>query len=283
VGELAFDGIDTLDPAAQELVSNVAELLGSHVDGLRLTEQTQKALIQTEELYSSSAQVVRASSIDGVLRSLIETTSLSRFDRGTIIFFDRPWVNEVPEAGIVAGNWERQGKEAPVPVGTTNPLRQTPFAQILRRDELFIISDVLTDARLDDQLRSQLQDVGRSLVFYPLVAGDTWFGFLSVAAGQPVYMTDEEIRPIQTLVGQAATVMQSIRLLQDAQARAQREQALRQITSAVRGSNNADTILRTATRELGVVLGRKVKVQLGEALAEKDAQRTSDAQEPAER
>jgi GAF domain-containing protein len=263
VGELAFDGVETLDAASTELVRNVADFLSTHIEELRLTEQTQKALLQTEELYSSSAQVVRSATVDEVLRTVVETTSLRRFDHGSITFFDQPWVDETPESGVIAGVWESPGGNPPTPVGTVTPLRNTPFAQVLRRDGPSIIPDVLIDARLNDQLRSMLQTVGRSLVFYPLIAGEVWFGFLSVAANEPIYMTEEEIRPIQTLVGQAATVMQSIRLLQEAQARAQREQALRQITSAVRGSTNTDTILRTATRELGSVLGRKVKVQLG--------------------
>jgi len=263
VGELAFDGLEPLDAASNDLVSNVADLLSSHIEELRLTEQTQKALLQTEELYSSSAQVVRSATVDEVLRTVIETTSLRRFDHGSMIFFDQPWVAEVPVNGIIAGVWEHSGGKSPASVGMVNPIRHTPFAQILRRNDPLVIPDVLIDDRLDDQLRSALQNVGRSLVFYPLIAGDVWFGYLSVSANEPIYMTEEEIRPIQTLTGQAATVMQSIRLLQEAQNHAQREQALRQITSAVRGSTNTDTILRTATRELGTVLGRKVKVQLG--------------------
>jgi GAF domain-containing protein len=43
---------------------------------------------------------------------------------------------------------------------------------------------------------------------------------------------------------------------------AQREQALRQITSAVRGSTDPATILRSAARELGTLLGRKTIVRL---------------------
>jgi GAF domain-containing protein len=43
---------------------------------------------------------------------------------------------------------------------------------------------------------------------------------------------------------------------------AQREQALRQITSAVRGSTDPATILRAAARELGTLLGRKTIVRL---------------------
>ena len=46
---------------------------------------------------------------------------------------------------------------------------------------------------------------------------------------------------------------------------AEREQALRQITSAVRGSTDPATILRSAARELGTILGRKTIVQLATA------------------
>ena len=43
---------------------------------------------------------------------------------------------------------------------------------------------------------------------------------------------------------------------------AKREQSLRQITSAVRGSTDPATILRTAVRELGTLLGRKAVIRL---------------------
>jgi len=43
---------------------------------------------------------------------------------------------------------------------------------------------------------------------------------------------------------------------------AEREQALRQITSAVRGSTDPEIILRAAARELGTILGRKTIIRL---------------------
>jgi len=51
-------------------------------------------------------------------------------------------------------------------------------------------------------------------------------------------------------------------LLKSTEERAQREQTLRQITVALRGSTNPATIMRTAVRELGSILGRKTIVQL---------------------
>jgi GAF domain-containing protein len=59
---------------------------------------------------------------------------------------------------------------------------------------------------------------------------------------------------------------------------AQREQALRQITNAVRGSTDPSTILRTAARELGSILGRQTVVRL----ATTQETQTSQADHPAD-
>jgi GAF domain-containing protein/HAMP domain-containing protein len=56
--------------------------------------------------------------------------------------------------------------------------------------------------------------------------------------------------------------MQTEQALSTTKKLAQREQALRQITNAVRGSTDPTVILRTAARELGNLLGRKAIVRL---------------------
>lgn len=59
------------------------------------------------------------------------------------------------------------------------------------------------------------------------------------------------------------------------QRQAEREQALRQITSAVRGSTDPATILRSAARELGTILGRKTIVRLTTAQEAQPSQQQS--------
>ena len=56
--------------------------------------------------------------------------------------------------------------------------------------------------------------------------------------------------------------LQTEQALSATKKQAQREQALRQITNAVRSSTDPATILRTAARELGSILGRQTYVQL---------------------
>jgi len=66
--------------------------------------------------------------------------------------------------------------------------------------------------------------------------------------------------------------MQTEQALASTRKQAQREQALRQITSAVRSSTDPATILRSAARELGNLLGRQTIVHMATAAEAKTAQ-----------
>jgi hypothetical protein len=79
---------------------------------------------------------------------------------------------------------------------------------------------------------------------------------------QATSFPEAEIRKLVAVSGQAAVAINNIRLLMMTQERVKREQSLREITAAVRSSTNPVTIMRTAVRELGNMLGRKTVVKL---------------------
>lgn len=265
VGELAFDGIHPLDAKTSELVNNVADLLTNHVESLRLTEQTQKALIETEDLYSASAELNTARTYSEILDVLRRHTLVGGKAHVVMIYlFNRPGSeNDMPEFVEPAAAWNELELEGimgrfslgyfPSALATLHPNYPT------------LVEDVENDNRLDDAARSLYsgQLKSRSLIIAPLVAGGLWMGYITAGFMQTREFPPEEVRRMMALAAQAAVAINNLRLLDETQALAQREKNLRQITALVRGSTNADTILRTATRELGVVLGRKVKVQLG--------------------
>ena len=105
----------------------------------------------------------------------------------------------------------------------------------------------------------------RSLAVLPIVTGGRPAGTLVLETEQAHRFTEREVQSGPTLVGQMAVVMENQRLLQDTQARARREQILREITARVRSSNDPDVIVRTAVRELGEALGRSTFVRLSAA------------------
>jgi len=73
---------------------------------------------------------------------------------------------------------------------------------------------------------------------------------------------ETELRRLMALSGQAAVTIQSIRQLQRMQARAQREQQLREITNRLRTPPDVDGVLRVLAQELGQALGRRAVVRL---------------------
>jgi GAF domain-containing protein len=93
----------------------------------------------------------------------------------------------------------------------------------------------------------------------PIVVGDQPIGELGVDMPGP---SEEATEVLTAVAEQLSGHIENLRLSELNERHAQREHTLRQITSALRTSNNPVTIMRTAVRELGSILGRRTVVQL---------------------
>ncbi|MFZ5822674.1 MAG: GAF domain-containing protein [Chloroflexota bacterium] len=94
-------------------------------------------------------------------------------------------------------------------------------------------------------------------------------GQFSIAGTGVFSFSEDELELVKVITEQLSAHIENLRLsvqteqaLSLSQKLAKREQTLRQITNAVRSSTNPETILRTAARELGNILGRRTMVQL---------------------
>ncbi|MBK9052564.1 MAG: GAF domain-containing protein [Chloroflexi bacterium] len=223
IGQLALAEPGQFDDEADEIMSAIAERLSTHLENLRLTDQTQYALAQTESLYSGSGRVVRATTVQEVMDALVESTALRRLDRANIVLYDHPWVNQMPNTGTVIAVWEQNGEPPRAPVGTVYQARQFPSIELFSANHPTLFQDVTTDKRIDPNLRSLMLDrLGmRSLFVFPFIIGSQWWGFISGQASQTAHLTDEEVRQITSLSEQAATVIQTLRLFEQATERAE--------------------------------------------------------------
>lgn len=93
----------------------------------------------------------------------------------------------------------------------------------------------------------------------PMIVGDQLIGELAVDTPE---QAEEAAELIAAVAEQLSGHIENLRLSELNERHAQREQTLRQITSALRSSNNPATIMRTAVRELGSIMGRRAIVQL---------------------
>jgi GAF domain-containing protein len=170
------------------------------------------------------------------------------------------------QAVLVQGNWCRSSEIAPMPIGTR--LSQDMFAAlglILSPSPLFV-DDTQNDEQIEPAMAAVLKQRNiRTLALLPMGTGTLreQTGLLMLAGKEPHHFAEREMQAYATLVGQMVVVMENRRLLQEAEARAQHEQVLREITARVRGSTDPDTIVRIAVRELGTVLGRPTFIRLG--------------------
>lgn len=94
---------------------------------------------------------------------------------------------------------------------------------------------------------------------HPMLLGDEVIGELAVDIPD---QSEEAAEVLAAVAEQLSGHIENLRLSELNQRRAQREQILRQITSSLRSSNNPATIMRTAVRELGSIMGRRTVVQL---------------------
>lgn len=78
--------------------------------------------------------------------------------------------------------------------------------------------------------------------------------------------TPDEISLIEALVGQMGPTLESSRLFEDAQRRANRERLVGEVTSDMRESLKLEDVLLAAVREIGGRLGVETEVWLGESL-----------------
>jgi GAF domain-containing protein len=139
---------------------------------------------------------------------------------------------------------------------------------IRTREPLLLVDNV--EARLDELGVERIGASAQSWLGAPMSVGDQTTGMIAVQSYTTPHLYDERSRDLLSAVAiQAAIAIENARLFKQLQARARREQLLREVTAKVRGASDVDTILRTAAREVGRAFNRPAFAYLGrEAEAE---------------
>jgi GAF domain-containing protein len=95
--------------------------------------------------------------------------------------------------------------------------------------------------------------------------GGELIGRVCIAYTQEHDFLDEESALLGDIARRVNAYLENQRLLSETQARARREQVLREITARVRSSTDPDAVMRALVQELGTALGRSTFARLGSA------------------
>jgi GAF domain-containing protein len=225
------------------------------IQNARLFAQTQEQLADLTTIQQATSDLTAALNMTGAIETLLPHLVQSvRADSVDIFFVDNKNMNRVGTYPLPEGD---------VPV-VSFPLASRPLAQavVSTKQPLTLAAN---DPRLDALSQQALQEMGTTVIAaVPLRSRDNVQGILVINARQPGRMfADNEIGLLQTLADQATIAFERIRLLEEAERRARREQLLREITARVRSSADVDMIMKTAVQEVGRALGRETFIHLG--------------------
>lgn len=258
IGNLTLLEPELLTDDAQDIMTAVAERLSAHIENLRLTEQTQRALSETEiqsrrlvVLNEISTELSNATHFTEVYHiAVTRTAELLNADRASLALL-------LPDGENIqiAAHF---GEEMDAPTGTIMPLAGTPIATAMQENRL--IAGSPTGKILSTRI-------------VPLLVAGQHVGSLNVGSYVAGFFDERDESLLLQMATILSSIIENIQLLGAAQARAQREQRLREIANRIRGSADVDTIMRTAVQEIGQTLGRQTYLRLGaerEQSTEKD-------------
>ena len=227
------------------------------IQNARLFEQTQQVLAETEALYQASAHFQAAKVYDDILNALGQYTILGENPYSVSIdLYDRPWesdgyeTNQMPEW---ATSIARMGS-LPADL-TSNRYLMHAFPsteKLLKPDEVTVIVSVQDDSRLDENLRALYIDLYQiqSVIYAPLVASGQWIGHINALYQDQASFTDDEIRRLSALAGQAAVAIQNLRLIEESQRRANQLQTAAEIARDTSGTLALELLLQRSTNLL---------------------------------
>jgi signal transduction histidine kinase/CheY-like chemotaxis protein len=248
------------------LTEAIGQQVGVAVDNARLFQSTQIALGETEALYQASSEMNSVQSYDEVLLTLRRYTILGKTDKLlSIALFDHPWHirGKERQTGRLPSLEELKQPEWVNPIAHWSSLpvesrleryelRHFPAGNLLTHNDLTLIEDVQTDARLDDDIRQLFQENFRanSISFLPLSLGNQWIGFIFSAFSVPLEFDEMAVRRMMAIAGQAAVAIQNLRLLEESQRRASQLQIAAEIARDTSGTLALDNLLQRTVSQI---------------------------------
>lgn len=269
VGQVAAAGADRIEPAeVAAILEAVAAGLSTHLDNLRLSEQTQQALAQTETLYTVTSQVSNAADLQAVLKALLQPAIGAGAACGHLVTFELDEAGQ-PQRVMPAASWQWNGSASPM-LGAGRPAAAWPLLT-LDPTQPTLVSAVAAEARLPGDARAYLTQLGAAAAaVLPLAIGGRCIGQVIIGWPERRSFSEAETRLYESLAAQAAVVVNNRLLFEQTRRRADREAVINAISQKIQGTTSVRGALATAIQELGEALkARRAAVALTlEATAE---------------
>lgn len=198
------------------LLADVADQVALAVENVRLFEQTQTALTETEALYRASHRITTCTGLDALYQILVdEMADRLGAQQCQLTIFD----SENGYAKLVAEYRPTPDQEAaPTPI-TDNPT----YELLLDTHRPLVIEDASAHPAPDKPKDAPAQANVKTMLLVPMVVREELIGSLAIeTVGQKRVFTEAELDFCQTLSRQAAITIDNIRAFEEQKETAER-------------------------------------------------------------
>jgi transcriptional regulator with GAF, ATPase, and Fis domain len=251
-----------LSTSEQFIMERLLESVGTTIASRRAFLAQQQAQQETERLYNASRRINEAAGdLPEIVAALGELDPSLNFNRAVFWLFDYVQ-GEIMQMRAEATWYSGHGRY-PTDTGTRHGRELFSQMGYLFTQEPQFIGRVEQQTEWPAEILAELEGLNiQTLAILPLWAGARQLGTLLLQGEQTQTFSEVDTRPYTSLLPQVSVAIENKLLLEQTSNRARREQVLREVTEKVRSSTDVNTILKTATAEIGRALGRKTFITI---------------------
>ena len=220
IGVLALAEPEEFVDEIDDIMAAVASSLSTHIQNLRLSEETQTALANTQHLYNASDQIARANTVQAILQTLVDATALKSLQSASLIFFEYPWFeDDAPYTAEVIASWANESQASLAKAGSMIQISDESVFHNFNPTTPVIIRDVHRALQITDEERETFLTIKtKSIIGFPVSLQGQWIGLLTAHSDTlDIQLAEGEIQRISNLANQAATAIENRRLFKQTQ------------------------------------------------------------------
>jgi GAF domain-containing protein len=256
IGVMGFGKEETAvwDEDEMTAVSDIVEQLGLALENQRLFDQSQQRAAELAVLNEMVGELTQLLDVEPILEAIYRYSTRLMDTTNFYVALHNQAKNEISFPLAVEENKRVSWRARPFGNGMAEYLMQS--------GQPLFVEDGL-EKWLNSRGVASIGSPSQSWMGVPLRIAGQVAGVIALQNLQPHFFTRSHFDLLNAVANQASIAIQNARQFQQEQARAQREQRLREIAAKVRGSADVDTIMRTAVHEISQTLGRQAYVYLG--------------------
>lgn len=234
---------------------SLTDQAASVIQNLRLFEQTQAALAQTEALYQISTYLNAATNLNDIAQA-VAAPSVSSGAIWTGIWLLEFTHSQRPSYLRLAGTWSAHGM-SPLAQGIQVPVSEfadpEAFSGAVSSAPIFIADISQSVPMISPEAKVTYERMGaQAMISLPLRYGDKPLGLTTVAWPRPHAFEEADMSFYRLLMSQVGVAVHSQLLLQESQNRSEQLARLARIEASLSQANDEEEILRAMTSQIGL-------------------------------